>query len=261
MVITKLFPSLTTLSAFQTPALSCRHNWPDLTNTAVSLDPEAKNVAHNRYNKECNVATPATHISIVSPSTYSKVMFPLLPIISDDLASLDPRVALRYQNTFMKNALIRGLNDIYLAASTINDGEHPNFREFMEYAQMVCEMIKLHLRGDDVFFTTPNSDGQSLTDILGEDCTLPSTIALQISSLDEMIHSWNKCPSSYTPSELVDFLQNIEEPIVTGMRKQVTSSSQNREPFFSPSGQVESIQGEYLIGAYSEAQMRAMIEG
>lgn len=64
MVITKLFPSLTTLSAFQTPALSCRHNWPDLTNTAVSLDPEAKNVAHNRYNKECNVATPATHISI-----------------------------------------------------------------------------------------------------------------------------------------------------------------------------------------------------
>ncbi|KIK09308.1 hypothetical protein K443DRAFT_651346 [Laccaria amethystina LaAM-08-1] len=188
-------------------------------------------------------------------------MFPLLPIISDDLASLDPRLALRYQNTFMKNALIRGLNIIYLAASTINDGEHPNFREFTEYAHMVCGMIKLHLRGDDVFFTTPNSDGQTLTDILGEDCTLPSTIALQISSLDEIIQRWNKCPSSYTPSELLDILENVEEPIVTGMRKQVILSSQNRGLFFSSSGQVESIQGEYLIKAYSEAQMRAMIEG
>jgi hypothetical protein len=78
--------------------------------------------------------------------------------------------------------------------------------------------------------------------------------------LDEIIQRWNKCPSSYTPSELLDFLENVEEPIVTGMRKQVILSSQNRGLFFSSSGQVESIQGEYLIKAYSEAQMRAMIE-
>lgn len=67
-VVNGYSPSLTTSSAFQTPALSCRHSWPDLTNIAVHsclcLDPEAKNVAHKRYSKKCNVATPATHISI-----------------------------------------------------------------------------------------------------------------------------------------------------------------------------------------------------
>lgn len=57
------------------------------------------------------------------------------------------RTALRYQNTLVQNALIRGLNNVYEYAGSIVDGKHKSFKEFMEYNQVVREMIQLHIDG------------------------------------------------------------------------------------------------------------------
>ncbi|EAU91538.2 hypothetical protein CC1G_02027 [Coprinopsis cinerea okayama7 len=144
---------------------------------------------------------------------------PLLPVTDQDLSALDAREALRYQNSFMKNALIRGLNTIYTLATTIQDSTHPSIAHFLSYVQIVCEMLRLHVEGDEAFFTKRGANNTSLDELLGSAWSKNS----ERKKLLEMIKAWTgevdgwvSAPASYKAPLLRKRLEEMEVPLMKG---------------------------------------------
>ncbi|KAF6760120.1 hypothetical protein DFP72DRAFT_1166382 [Ephemerocybe angulata] len=175
-------------------------------------------------------------------------MYPLalLPVVGDDLEKMDSRTALRYQNTFMKNALIRGLNNVYEYAGSIVDGNHKSFKEFMGYNQVVREMMQLHIDGDNLFFTTPGPNKITIDRILGGAWTSnPHRIKLkdQLNSWDKRVESWSKKPDTYRGSELRSLLDGMQDLVVKGLIELI-----------------HSVKPELLAKNFSAEEMQAMID-
>ncbi|KAF8971079.1 hypothetical protein BDZ97DRAFT_1337100 [Flammula alnicola] len=163
---------------------------------------------------------------------------PLLPTVPDDLEKMKGRRALLYQNTFMKNALIRALNIIYGVAPKLN-GSHFAFRQFMEYVETVCDMTSLHIQGDEVFCKS-----------LAQHCKAyrwtsnRSTAVVQdsLKSLRRLVRDWKKDNKSYHYTRLQGCLSGMEAPIIEVLHKQVAKFS-----------------GDVLPQSISDEQMRVLI--
>ncbi|KAF9495294.1 hypothetical protein BDN71DRAFT_1589804 [Pleurotus eryngii] len=131
-----------------------------------------------------------------------------LPTSPDDLTAMDPRHALKMGMAFTKNGLLQALNNLHSLAPAV-EASRSAFVPFLDYASMTLSILLLHLEGDDLFFSTPNSQGESLQAILGADCTpTMNTVAGSIKKAQVSIEQWRKTPEDYTAAALrsaIDF--------------------------------------------------------
>ncbi|KAF8160881.1 hypothetical protein B0H34DRAFT_806320 [Crassisporium funariophilum] len=151
-------------------------------------------------------------------------MFPLalLPTIPDSLEKMQAGQELRYQNTFMKNALIRALNIVYDIAGTFKVGSQPSFNQFMDYAGIVCDMMSLHLKGDEVFVKALSEQCKSFRSVSSKDV---AKVRDALGSLRRYIGDWNKDIRSYQQKRLLDCLKGLEAPLSELLHNQVKSFS------------------------------------
>ncbi|KAJ2916309.1 hypothetical protein MD484_g4108, partial [Candolleomyces efflorescens] len=149
-------------------------------------------------------------------------MYPLtlLPVVADDLNTMDSRVGLRYQTSFMKNALIRALNNIYEQAERISDGENQDFKPFMAYCQIVGDMLRLQYDGDNLFFVGCGTGKVSLDEILGGAWTrnaywkrIPDTLKIW----DARLRDYLENPATYRATDLRALLEEMEGPLTKGL--------------------------------------------
>lgn len=123
-----------------------------------------------------------------------------------------------------QNALIRGMNTMYETASHLT-ATQPEFKPFVQYSLVVCDMLRLHLQGKDIplhdiqsfttgfvvmrygfasgdekFFTSLNSHGKSLVDYLGipRSPNIFSELDDTLNAIQEKLQAWEavSCPSS-----------------------------------------------------------------
>ncbi|KDR75283.1 hypothetical protein GALMADRAFT_140808 [Galerina marginata CBS 339.88] len=123
---------------------------------------------------------------------------PLLSSVPDNLEKMKARRALLYQNTFMKNALIRALNVVYDVAPKIK-ASHPAFRQFMDYVDIVCDMISLHVRGDEVFFKSISQQCAAFRLTTNNNAAV---LQNHMSSLQHQIDDWKKKVARFTEEAL-----------------------------------------------------------
>ncbi|KAF9467378.1 hypothetical protein BDZ94DRAFT_1382522 [Collybia nuda] len=183
---------------------------------------------------------------------------PLLPTIPDNLDDMDSRKSIRYINTFMKNALIRGLNNVYTLAELVEDSE-TILCSFLDYALVVCDMICLHIEGtqpccDESFFTTPNSEGVALLKILGKSSNMNDGGKMynDIKALQQKIYAWKESPSTYSPNLLRMAVIQFAQEVYWKMEKQ-----RGRLPNKT---QVESMDADVLAKAITDKALRSMID-
>ncbi|PPQ93684.1 hypothetical protein CVT25_012743 [Psilocybe cyanescens] len=147
-------------------------------------------------------------------------MFPLalFPTVPDNLQDMKARDALVYQNTFMKNALIRALNITYEMARKI-EAVHPEFCSFLAYMESVCNILSLHLEGDDVFFQTLSLHCNEVAVVNNE---IAIAFRKDLNSLLGLIGEWIESPDSYQHARLQDCLKKIESSITEVLHTQMS---------------------------------------
>ncbi|KAJ3500350.1 hypothetical protein NLJ89_g9839 [Agrocybe chaxingu] len=142
----------------------------------------------------------------------------LLPTIPDNLDKLKARDALLYQNTFMKNALIRGLNVLYDVAPKVTTGSQSGFQPFMEYVDTVCDMLILHIQGDEEFFQALAQHCKSFR------WSANKTTATAVASLNILrrsVSGWKKDPKTFSSARLLVPLTSMEGVLLEVLHKQV----------------------------------------
>ncbi|KAI0295867.1 hypothetical protein B0F90DRAFT_1136260 [Multifurca ochricompacta] len=98
-------------------------------------------------------------------------MFPL-PMLATtpvNLDTLDSRHAFRYHLAFMKNTILRALNNIYAQAREFQSGD-ARLAAFLEYIAGFCDILVLHIRMDACLFQAPVITDIALEKLLGEGC-------------------------------------------------------------------------------------------
>ncbi|KZV71153.1 hypothetical protein PENSPDRAFT_415868 [Peniophora sp. CONT] len=105
------------------------------------------------------------------PRCTSQMPFPLapFPVTSADLMTLDARVALPLEMSFMKNVLLCGLNNVVTRAPKFGSAD-PRAAVFASYVSRMLDVILIHIRVDKHFFTTPMENGLVLTSVFGPAC-------------------------------------------------------------------------------------------
>ncbi|KIM45059.1 hypothetical protein M413DRAFT_328441 [Hebeloma cylindrosporum] len=117
----------------------------------------------------------------------------------------------------MKNALIRGLNAIYAVAPKIK-ASHPAFQHFLEYIEVVCEMIMLHLQGDEVFLESLSQKCTGYRWVANKNIT---SLQNPLNALRQLVSEWKRNGNSYQASRLQSSLSSMEDLLVDVLRKQV----------------------------------------
>ncbi|KAG6837795.1 hypothetical protein H0H93_016163 [Arthromyces matolae] len=120
----------------------------------------------------------------------------------------------------MKNALIRGLNNLHNLAPRVLDNHRV---PFLRYASVVCDILYLHLKGDQLFLSRTNSQGKSLLACSTIEANINqdlSQLLAATSKLRNNIKSWLNAPDSYAPVHLQRSLDAIAALILAGMTNQ-----------------------------------------
>ncbi|KAF8893904.1 hypothetical protein BD779DRAFT_1669423 [Infundibulicybe gibba] len=168
----------------------------------------------------------------------------VLPTIPDNLEVMDSRHSLRYLNTFMKNTLIYGFNRIFQLSPLIS-GSHPAFQAFLKYVQCYCDILKSHLEGDAMFFTSAGENKKTLRDILGPH-SVPkianNEVLDSLKEIQQSIPAWSKSPASYSCSGFQNML-GFGTRMAIDMRQQVSA-----------------IDGDLLVKAISHEELQKKIK-
>lgn len=146
---------------------------------------------------------------------------PLFPTIPDDLESMDSRRSVQHMNTFMKNTLIRGVNNIYETACLVNNGKLAY--DFLRYAITVLDMLRLHIEGDQMFFIRRNAQDTSLIDFLGIAGSYASEFSVlhdAVKDLQQKLQSWTTSPETYSCMNVRHSLETFAEPMLQSMASQ-----------------------------------------
>ncbi|GLB37334.1 hypothetical protein LshimejAT787_0403850 [Lyophyllum shimeji] len=146
---------------------------------------------------------------------------PLFPTIADDLEAMDSRQSVQHMNTFMKNTLIRGVNNVYDTASHVNNDRLAY--HFLRYATVVFDILRVHIEGDQKFFSTKNAKGTSLVDFLGIADSYAAEFSVLYSAVQGMqkkLQSWIKCPATYSSVEFRKTLETFSKPMLQSMTNQ-----------------------------------------
>ncbi|KAF5385774.1 hypothetical protein D9615_002333 [Tricholomella constricta] len=126
-----------------------------------------------------------------------------------------------YINQHPQNALIRGVNSIYEAAPLANKGKLA--APFLRYVIMVSDMLRLHLEGDQMFFTRRNTQGKSIVDFLGiaeSHSNNFSGLFTFLTGLQQKLKSWNKSPETYSYIDLRGSLGTLGPLMLRSMESQ-----------------------------------------
>lgn len=155
-----------------------------------------------------------------------------------DLDSMDSRYAVRYHLAFMKNTILRALNNIHTHALTLPHDD-PRLRAFFEYIVGVCDVLVLHIDTDKDLFHTPVVAGVTLEKLLDKACVQDmGKVTEGAMKLKELAWKYAKRPELYKASRIVARLSFAEE-------------------FSARSwAQLHSIDGSRLVPVCSEEEMR-----
>ncbi|KAF4598469.1 hypothetical protein EYR38_006871 [Pleurotus pulmonarius] len=131
-----------------------------------------------------------------------------LPTSPDDITAMDPRHALKLGMAFTKNGLLQALNNLHNLAPAV-EASRSAFVPFLDYASVTFSILLLHLEGDDLFFSTPNSQGKTLQAILGANCNPKmDTVVGATKKAQVLVEQWRNTPEGYTAVALrsaIDF--------------------------------------------------------
>lgn len=106
---------------------------------------------------------------------------------------------------FMKNAFIRALNHVYETSFQLQPGDS-RVQHFIHYAKSAIELLRVHMEGDCLFFTTC-TEGQSLVEALGPTCCPDAEHVIEaLVTLSDTLAKWMKNPNSYSADVLRDHL-------------------------------------------------------
>ncbi|KAF8070374.1 hypothetical protein FPV67DRAFT_1016960 [Lyophyllum atratum] len=185
---------------------------------------------------------------------------PLFPTVAVDLEGMDSRSSVQHMNTFMKNTLIRGVNNIYQTAPHVNNKSLVD--PFLRYAIIVCDMLSLHLQGDQMFFTKGNAQNKSLVDFLG--ITAPyatESSALQniLKHMLEKLHSWTKTPGAYSYVDLQLSLKVLGTPMLQSMASQRNALNKDSLMKFVAEAELRDMITDNLIWLASHSDMSLLL--
>ncbi|EGO00868.1 hypothetical protein SERLA73DRAFT_159508 [Serpula lacrymans var. lacrymans S7.3] len=172
------------------------------------------------------------------------ILFPLpmLPSIPDNLDSLDSRKALPFLMAFMKNTLIRGLNNVHQVAPLLNSN-NPRTIFFLKYITSLCKLLRTHLEGDRLFFSLALPGGKALRDIVSIDCHPDLTFVHKaLDQVESKLDAWTKNPASYCSLTL---RQGIEFAPTMIVKMQV---------------QLNLLSFDYISSLISDKDLRPMIQ-
>jgi len=155
-----------------------------------------------------------------------------------DLDSMDSRHAVRYHLTFMKNTILRALNNIHTHALTL-PRDDPRLRAFFEYIVGLCDVMVLHIDTDKDLFQTPVIAGVALEKLLGEGCVQDMRKVVKgANKLKKLARKYVRRPGRYDGRKIISRLSFAEE-------------------FSARSwAQLHSIGGSRLVSVCSEEEMR-----
>jgi len=155
-----------------------------------------------------------------------------------DLDSMDSRYAVRYHLAFMKNTILRALNNIHTHALTL-PLDDPRLRAFFEYIVGLCDVLVLHIDTDKDLFHTPVIAGVALEKLLDKGCVQDMRKVLKgANKLKKLARNYAQRPERYNRSKIIAHLSFAEE-------------------FSARSwAQLHSIDGSRLASVCSEEEMR-----
>ncbi|KAL0577756.1 hypothetical protein V5O48_004250 [Marasmius crinis-equi] len=142
------------------------------------------------------------------------------PVDSTALKSQDAGAYLLCVNTLMKNTIVRALARILEIATATKEGGE--FQSFVDYIRITCDMLELHLQGDEMFFTSPSpSQRIKLVDVLGASCN-PRTPELQgsVEELRRKTEEWREAPGTFH-SQCLDLLTRVSSTMLEAMSEQL----------------------------------------
>ncbi|KAH9986743.1 hypothetical protein BJV74DRAFT_514768 [Russula compacta] len=140
-------------------------------------------------------------------------MFPLpmLATIPTDLDSMDSRYAFLYHISFIKNTILRALNNIHTLARELRCDD-PRRKAFIKYIVGVCDVLVLYVHTEQCFFRTPVSAGVVLEKPLGEGCVPDMGKVVKMArELKELARGYADCPKDYDGCEIIARLSFGEE--------------------------------------------------
>ncbi|PPQ98412.1 hypothetical protein CVT24_004091 [Panaeolus cyanescens] len=139
----------------------------------------------------------------------------LLPTIPNSFESMKGSQALQYQNTFMKNALIRALNRVHELAPRIKPASK-ELRQFADYVEVVCKLFDNHIEGDELFLKRLAQETKMSY------CAIKcgATVQAALKGMRSMVETWKKDPKAYLPTRLLDALVAMDKDINEVLHKQ-----------------------------------------
>ncbi|KAH9040837.1 hypothetical protein EDB84DRAFT_985424 [Lactarius hengduanensis] len=140
-------------------------------------------------------------------------MFPLpmLATIPVDLESMDSRHAIRYHLAFMKNTILRALNNIHTHARELRRGD-ARLEAFLQYVVGFCDVLVLQIHADERLFGSPVVIDVALEKLLNEGCIQDMRKVVQgAEQLKKLAQKYAKLPGDYDGHEVVTHLSFSEE--------------------------------------------------
>ncbi|KAN0135439.1 hypothetical protein V8E53_006718 [Lactarius tabidus] len=140
-------------------------------------------------------------------------MFPLpmLATIPVDLESMDSRHAVRYHLAFMKNTILRALNNIYTHARELRRGDARS-EAFLHYVAGLCDILVLQIRADERLFGSPVIIDVALEKLLNEGCIQDMRKVVHgAEKLKKLAQKYAKFLEDYDSREIVAHLSFSEE--------------------------------------------------
>ncbi|CAA7259147.1 unnamed protein product [Cyclocybe aegerita] len=180
----------------------------------------------------------------------------LLPTIPDNLDKLKARNALLYHNTFMKNALIRSLNVLYDVAPKVTTGSHSGFQPFMEYVDTVCDMLILHIKGDEEFFKTLAQQCKSFRWSANKATV---TVVDSLNALRRSVSGWKKDPKMFASARLLAIITSMEGVLREVLHKQVAKFRSEALPQTVSDDQLASMIKDNMIWLASNSDVTILL--
>ncbi|KAH9979081.1 hypothetical protein BGW80DRAFT_1282818 [Lactifluus volemus] len=169
-------------------------------------------------------------------------MFPLpilqVTMIEVNLQSMDSRHAVPYHLAFMKNTILRALNNIYTLARELQYDD-PRLEAFLQYISGTCDILVLHIHEDERLFRAPVIAEIALEKVLSDGCVQDMRKVIRgAEDLKSLAQQYKKSPCNYSGDEIIEYLSFGNEFAARSW------------------AQIHSINVRRLEDAYSEAEMR-----
>ncbi|KAI9510923.1 hypothetical protein F5148DRAFT_480612 [Russula earlei] len=132
-------------------------------------------------------------------------MFPLpmLKTIPVDLDSMDSRYTVLYHLAFMKNTILRALNNIHAHARKLQPDD-PRLSGFLEYTAGCCDVLALHIHTDQRLFRAPILADVALEKLLSDGCVQNMDKVLKgANRLKKLAKKYARDPGEYNGDRFV----------------------------------------------------------